>query len=368
MDSHSLHSRSVGIIGGAGEIGQVINRYFTELGYSTHICDPGHPQGLSLEQLLDCCQIVYLSVFPLEAAAQVLEQITHHPRAGELVLLENATIKSVLQPALKTLDNMGTSICATHPMCRADQPWKNQNVMLIPFGKQPDPALIVARQLYDQAQMNIKELGSIAEHDELMALLQLVPHLTLRVVSTIFEQLGVDLDLLNSSATANFKLFYMSFWRVQAQSPELSASIIWQLLQDQKGREVSSLLRDKLAEVASMDRDQMTETFRSFYQESGLSPAHIEQMNQQCVVTLERLANLDRRAITITASRDEVGMLRRILAPFDELGLNICAIDSHLNDQGEISFEIGIDEAPEDKLVALKQRMSEIGKEFDVSL
>ena len=28
------------------------------------------------------------------------------------------------------LDTAGASLCATHPLCKADQPWKNQNVLL----------------------------------------------------------------------------------------------------------------------------------------------------------------------------------------------------------------------------------------------
>lgn len=367
MNELEQQQPTVGIIGGAGEMGQVVARYFRELGYTTLVCDPKQADAISLPELLDRCTFLYLSVFPLESAAEIMHTIASHPNARNFVVLENGTIKAVLEQGLDALDKAGASICATHPMCRADQPWKNQNVLLIPHGSHSDQALDLGRALYQQAQMNIKEITSITEHDEMMALLQLIPHLTLRVVSTLFDKLGVDLDLLNSSATANFKLFYMSFWRVQAQSPELSAAIIWRLLQQDKGQQISRLLKDHLELVTHMDSEAMANTFEEFYQQSGLSQHHIEQMNRQCVVTLERLANLDRRAITITATSDEVGILRRILAPFDELGLNINAIDSHLGENNTISFEIGTDEASQDTLEQLRERIATMGHSFKLS-
>ncbi len=356
--------RQIGMIGGAGAMGQVAGRYFRELGYETVICDPQAPDGLSLEALLDRCSTLYISVFPLETVAAILAQIAARPDAGRFVILENSTIKELLREPLTALAEQGASLCATHPLCKADQPWKNQNVLLIPYGRQAGRAEGLAVDLYTQAQMNLKWVDSLEEHDELMAVLQLVPHLTLRVVSTVFSQLGVDLDLLSSAATANFKLFYLSFWRVLVQNPALSASIIWRLLQQPKGRQIYDHLVDNLAEVGQLDVEELAENFASFYDLPGLTDSHMNRMNLQGIVTLERLANLNRRAVTIFAENDRVGLLREILRPFDELGVNLVAIDSHLLGPNDIRFDIGYDAVDDETLVELRRRIEVLGHRF----
>lgn len=349
--------KTVGIIGGGGAIGRVVDRYLHELNYTTLICDVNLSDSLSLDDLLDRCRIVYISVFPLEAVIDILEHIADRPDAAEFVILENSSIKSMLVDPLTRLAEQGASICATHPLCKADQPWKNQNVLLIPFGRRSGSAEQIARQLYGHAQMKIKVVDSLTEHDELMAVLQLIPHLTLRVVSTVFAELGLDLDLLNSAATANFKLFYLSFWRVLVQSPALSASIIWQLLQQEKGREIFNQLMTALNEVHQQDLETLAAEFATFYKLPQTTPAYIEKMNLQGIVTLERLANLDRRALSIVARSDRVGLLREILRPFEELNININAIDSHMLGPDHMRFDIGYDPVDDETIVELRRRI-----------
>ncbi|MDX1520538.1 MAG: hypothetical protein R3264_02830, partial [Anaerolineae bacterium] len=191
----------IGIVGGAGAIGQVVASYFRELGYQPLICDPKAPDGLTLDQLLDRCKLIYITVFPLELIPQILKQIAAHSDVAEFVVLENGSIKAFISAEFATLDQAGASVCATHPLCKADQPWKNQNVWLIPYGKNSAAAEALALSHYQQAQMNIHHVATLEEHDELMCLLQLVPHLVLRIVSTLFADLGADLQLLNSAAT-----------------------------------------------------------------------------------------------------------------------------------------------------------------------
>lgn len=355
----------IGIIGGGGAIGRVVATYYAELGYDVLISDPGVEGSYTLEALLDRCRLLYISVFPLERIPSILDEIKGRPNAHEYVVLENGSIKEVLYDSFQALDQSGVSLCATHPLCKADQPWKNQNVLLIPYGRQPERALAVALDLYEAAEMKIHYVESLEEHDELMCLLQLVPHLVLRIVSTVFAELGTDLQLLSSAATANFKLFYLSLWRVLVQSPDLSASIITRLLQQPKGREIFDRLAAALTSVPLKDLQKLTEHFNTFYNEATPSDIYRDQMNMQGIVTLERLANLDRRSITILTEQDRVGMLREILEPFDDLGINLNAIDSHLLAGPKLRFDIGYDAgATEEQLIALQKEIEAMGHTF----
>ena len=357
----------IGIIGGAGAIGRVVTELFISLDYEPIISDPALVDGPSIDDLLDQCRLVYISVFPLELIPEILDQIASRPDAAEFVVLENSSVKELIGPGFTALDAMGASVCATHPMCKADQPWKNQNVMLIPYGQHAARAETLALQLYRQAEMNIQYLESLEEHDELMCLLQLIPHLVLRIVSSLLADLNIDLQMLNSAATANFKLFYMSLWRVLVQSPQVSASIISHLLSQKSGIDIYARLIKQLSSVYDQDVEALTALFNAFYEKTQPSQIYQERMNKQGIVTLERLANLDRRSLSILTEFDEVGMLRKILKPFEDLGINISAIDSHLV-EGRLRFDIGYDSrlSPE-TLQTLEERIAELGHRLVVS-
>ncbi|MEM7348967.1 MAG: prephenate dehydrogenase dimerization domain-containing protein, partial [Chloroflexota bacterium] len=340
-------------------IGQVVARYYQELGYQPVIADPKAPDSLTVDALLDRCKLLYITVFPLELVPNILEQIANRPDAADFVILENSSIKDMLKDAFQRLDQMGASLCATHPLCKADQPWKNQNVLMIPYGENSAAAEALALSLYQQAEMNIHQISSLEEHDELMCLLQLVPHLILRIVSTLFADLDADLQLLSSAATANFKLFYLSLWRVLVQSPDLSASIIGRLLQQPAGVDIYARLVKRLSSVYDQDVEELTTLFTRFYEETQPSDYYRERMNQQGIITLERLANLEQRSLSILTEKDEVGMLRKILKPFEDLGINITAIDSHLFGK-TLRFDIGYDAGVTEE--GLQQLEAEINK------
>ena len=353
--------KQIGVVGGGGTIGRLVTRYFTELGYEVFVSDPSLPDSLSLEALLDQVKTVYISVFPMEIIPQILDTIAQRPDASDFVILENGSIKDLLADSFHKLDTAGASLCATHPLCKADQPWKNQNVLLIPYGENGAVAHTLALELYEYAEMNVHQVDSLEDHDELMCLLQLVPHLILRLVANLFAELETDLDLLNSAATANFKLFYLSLWRVLVQSPDLSAEIIGRLMDQPRGREIYHRFASALSNVPLSDISTLTDLFRGFYDTTAPSKPYMNKMNMQGIVTLERLANLERRSLSILTEKDEVGMLREILRPFEELGINISAIDSHLTD-GTLRFDIGYDSGVSaESLAALKVQIESMG-------
>ena len=342
MNTTKAQNKQVGIIGGGGAIGRLVTRYFGEMGFDVFLSDPSLPDSYPLEDLFERCKTIYISVFPLEVIPEILNKIADRPDASEFVILENGSIKDLLADSFGRLDQAGASLCATHPLCKADQPWKNQNVLVIPYGRNAASANELALSLYNHAEMNIHPLDSLAEHDELMCLLQLVPHLILRLVANLFAELNTNLDLLNSAATANFKLFYLSLWRVLVQSPDLSAAIIGRLMNQPRGREIYHRFVASLSSVPLSDIGTLTELFRGFYESTSPGEHYMDKMNMQGIVTLERLANLERRSISILTEKDEVGMLREILRPFEELGINISAIDSHKVEE-TLRFDIGYD-------------------------
>ncbi len=356
--------KKIGIIGGGGSLGSKISAYFTDLGYQPIICDPKVVDSVSLDELLANCQLLYVSVFPLEHLPPLYEKIAAHPNASQLIIIENSSIKSIIEPSFVKLDDIGASLCATHPLSKADQPWKNQNVILIPYGQHSEAANKLAHALYSFAGMNIHRLRSLKQHDELMCSQQLIPHLVMRLVSMVLSKLDIDLNFMSQIATANFKLFYLSLWRVLVQSSAMSAEIIHRLLDQPCGKEVHQLFTEQLNATASLSLPELITSFNTFYDEKPVSPEYWQLMNQQGIVTLERLVNLEKRSLSIISKHDDVGLLRKILQPFEELNINITAIDSNLT--GEyLRFDIGYDTALSSETVnALKVKLGQISVEL----
>ena len=73
----------IGIIGGAGAIGRVVSDLFVSLNYEPVISDPVLADGPSIDELLNQCRLVYISVFPLELIPEILGKIASRPDAAE---------------------------------------------------------------------------------------------------------------------------------------------------------------------------------------------------------------------------------------------------------------------------------------------
>ena len=100
----------IGIIGGAGAIGQVVTDLFGSLDYEPVISDPALPESHTVDALLDECRLLYISVFPLELIPEILAKVAAHPNVSEFVVLENSSVKEVIGPAFLQLDRLGASV------------------------------------------------------------------------------------------------------------------------------------------------------------------------------------------------------------------------------------------------------------------
>ena len=90
-------------------------------------------------------------------------------------------------------------------------------------------------------------------------------------------------------------------------------------------------------------------------------------MNQKSIVTLERLVNIEEQSISIYSNKNEVGLLRKILAAFEKLNINITAIDSHM-EQDTLRFDIGFDKSLlQSELTQLKALLTQLGHKFEMS-
>ncbi len=334
--------RTVAVIGGLGRMGVVTGRIFEAAGYTPLVCDTKDPKTLPAREAIRQSGIVFFSVLPIEeiegivlSASDIFE--------GSHVVLDNASVKQPLKIGLEMLDGKNVSICSTHPLCKEDQPLFGQNVLMAPFGKNSERATIIAENVYGKAGMVLVRVD-FEQHDSLMLLNQLLPHLVNRSIGLVLANNGADVKALDRISTPNSRLLYLASWRTLVQPSEISATIIRNLLKQPGGRKMVQDLSDAIARVAQEggEKGKLEETFRNTV--ALLDPAgriRIE-MNRETITLLERLANLKCHSVTIEVKGDSPGLLRTMLEPLADAKININAIDSHRTKEGTL-FELGIE-------------------------
>lgn len=331
----------VAIFGGDGNMGKVTVELFQNLGYEVISSDPKSPDSPKADEAVKTSSIVFFSVLPIEEISGIIEE-TRGLFGPSHIVLDNASVKKPLVEAYTRLEERGVSICSTHPLCKHDQPLHGQKALVLEVGSNAQRAKEVAEKLYKNAGMVTLPL-SFEDHDRTMTVVQLVPHLVMRSIGQALERSGVDMSTLREIAPANFQLFNLSLWRTLVQDPNISETVIFNLLKNAEGQALAKKIKEAVQKVvATKEKGRLADMFDKDYRalnNEGIGDA----MNEVTITVLERLANLQVKSITIETKEDRPGLLRDMLSPFEEHGVNLTAIDSHSRKNG-IRFEIGIDE------------------------
>lgn len=334
--------RTVAVIGGLGRMGVVTGRIFEAAGYTPLISDIRDPKTLPAREAIRQSGIVFFSVLPIEEIGKIV-LATADTFDNNHIVMDNATVKSPITNALKILDGINVSICSTHPLCKEDQPLFGQNVLIAPFGKNSERATIIAENVYGKAGMVLVRVD-FEQHDSLMLLNQLLPHLVNRSIGLVLANNGADVKALDRISTPNSRLLYLAAWRTLVQPSEISAAIIRNLLKQPEGRKMVRDLLDAIARVTREDGEEgkLEDTFRDTVTLLDPTGQISVEMNRKTITILERLANLRHHSATIEAKGDRPGLLRTMLEPLADAGININAIDSHRTKDGTL-FELGIE-------------------------
>lgn len=343
-------------------MGKVVVRRAQSQGHETLIVDPKSAVQQDPTEAIAWSTVIYLSLFPRDLL-EVLDKYGHRINVDQIVL-ENASVKRRIIPALMELDSQGISVCATHPLARYNQPSRGQKALVLEVGNNSERAKIFAEEFYrNQGMITIHY--PLAKHDEMMLKEQLLPHLVMRSVGRTFEKLGVNPQEMWDLAPANAELFQSSAWRTLIQDPRISANILHSYLEDEDGQQVAKTLTSSLEEIIAASGDE--ERLASFFQKTfeNLNTGDFAQnMEEKTTIILERAANLRIQSLTVLSKEDKPGILHTVTGIFAQCGINLTALDSHVLDIG-VKFMIGEDPQTEtNTLEQAKLRLRESGFEI----
>lgn len=339
----SEREKTAAVIGGLGRMGNPTKRFFEEAGYFVIISDIKDTTTVSPREAIRKAGVIFLSVLPIENIEDIIKSNLEVFDATHRVL-DNASLKNPLQKGYEMLDQKQVSICSTHPLCKEDQPLYGQNVLIAPFGQNPNEAIQVAKQVHEKAGMITIPID-FDKHDSTMLYNQLLPHLVNRAIENMLANSGIDVETLSAISTANSKLFSLANWRTSIQPPEISAMLIANSLQTPEGQRMLNALKDSIdtIEKHTMQPEELARIFKSDVKLLDPTGKIRKDMGETSTITLEHLANLAKCSFVVeTHEKDRPGLLRDLLGVIKDNGINLNTVLSQRVDGG-VKFHLGVE-------------------------
>ncbi len=240
-----VQAQTIAIIGGEGGMGRSLRTLFSDLGHEVLSADVD--TELRPEDAAAAADVVIISV-PIRDTRAVIEQLGPLVRK-EALLMDVTSIKT--DPMEAMLASTQASVVGTHPMFGPGvNTYQGQRVVVCPG--RGDEWLAWARQMFSARGLVITE-ATPAQHDSMMAIVQVLHHFKTQALGLALSRAGVPLeDTLRFTSPAYLLETYVA-GRHFAQAPELYGPI--EMLNPDSER-VISIFRKAAADLAEILANQ----------------------------------------------------------------------------------------------------------------
>ncbi|WP_371377575.1 bifunctional chorismate mutase/prephenate dehydrogenase [Thalassotalea aquiviva] len=206
------------IIGGYGQLGGVFVDLFARTGYQVKILDKDDWQHS--EAILKDAGLVIVAV-PINITQAIIEKLTQLPKNCIL-----ADLTSVKQSPLNTMLKVHQGpVVGLHPMFGPDVTGMIKQTIIVCHGRMPQQYQWLLDQLQVWGANNF--ITSSAEHDEAMAMVQVMRHFSTVCYGAHLVAENVDLEKLLAMSSPIYRLELVMVGRLFAQDPHLYADIIF---------------------------------------------------------------------------------------------------------------------------------------------
>lgn len=243
----------VGIIGGTHGMGCWFARLLRNDDYKVHVC--GRKTRLGIDDLARLCHVVVVAV-PIAATAEVIKQVGPLMSSGSL-LMDLTSIKK--EPVELMLASSRADVIGCHPLFGPSlKNVRGQNVILCP-ARADKKWLSWLKKLLVQGGFVVTE-KTPAEHDKMMAFVQVLNHLNTISLGLTLAATGIPLAEIKKFSTPIFKTKVEIVKKIFTENPALYADI---LTQNHATKDIIGLYKKSLAEISvlirSGDRKKMQE-------------------------------------------------------------------------------------------------------------
>ena len=187
----------IGIIGGSGGMGRWFGAFFEQAGYTVYVS--GHASGPTPAEMAAACPVVIVSV-PIGVTEAVIREVGPHMKKDSL-LMDLTSLKA--GPVRAMLEASASEVVGLHPLFGPGVPsLEGQNVVLCPA--RADRWLPWVRRILGDHGAKIVETTP-ERHDEIMAVVQALNHLTTLVLGLSIREAGISREELERFSTPLFR-------------------------------------------------------------------------------------------------------------------------------------------------------------------
>lgn len=250
---NKVSQKTVGIVGGKGKTGSQFAKIFRKLGFKVLVSDKR--VGISIinavpangeitnKELIEKSDIVLFSV-PLHLSEQIiLNEVRNCARKDQIIL----DVSSLKFSQVKAMNGACGSVIGMHPLFGPDRKnFKGLTMILCP-GVRSKTALPFVKNLLEKVGMKIFVMTP-KKHDELMASIQVIPHLKTILAGELLRSLGDNVENLRAYSTPIYRLELDVIGRIFSQNGALYSAII---AGNPNSKKILKTLRDLIDEYLS---------------------------------------------------------------------------------------------------------------------
>jgi chorismate mutase / prephenate dehydrogenase len=217
---------SVLLLGGAGAMGTWFGSFLALVGHRVDSCDPAwsslppEPGRFSaLEQVrdLDSYDFILISVPPSRTSAALEEAALRRPRG---LLVEIASIKSHLGPALSQAESAGLRAASLHPMFGPGKPLYEPLTFVLACRRSAEEERAALEPLLSHPYSQLVPLP-FEHHDRLMGWILGLAHLTGILFGSALSASGLAAEEMAACASTTFALQASTARSVLGEDPDL---------------------------------------------------------------------------------------------------------------------------------------------------
>jgi prephenate dehydrogenase len=209
--------KTIGIIGGMGQMGRLFGRFFEAQGYQVVVAD--RSAGKDNAAVIRMSDIVLFAV-PLHETVNIIGELIPYARPEQLLMDLSSLKVGPIQAMLRS----SSSIVGLHPMFGGNiSSFAGQTMVACP-ARIDSQDWSYLRRLFENQGIRIKECTP-EKHDYMMSIIQVLFHVTTMLTGRVLRELQVDVAETMEFTSPSYRLEMNLLGRIFAQNPALYSAI-----------------------------------------------------------------------------------------------------------------------------------------------
>lgn len=209
--------KTVGIIGGKGQMGELFGQFFKTQGYRVIPADYGTDKNS--EEVIRLSDIVVFSL-PLHMTIDLIRQLIPFTRPDQLLM----DLSSLKVRPIEAMLLSPAAVVGLHPMFGGKTAtFEGQTIVACPV-RIPLAEWNPLRRLFENQGMRVKECTP-EKHDRLMSIIQVLFHVTTMLTGRVLREMEVNVAETMDFTSPSYRLEMNLLGRIFAQNAELYAAI-----------------------------------------------------------------------------------------------------------------------------------------------